>query len=167
MADYMGQNAQVCQNNIYFLFVTCVSMSKARLPNLFGIRALFISTFPPEKKKKKKEHTLWKLEEMKPLHELSQKRTSLPRSQIVCSAVFLTSKHSVFLHKGFHGHVEFLMQKKVRETETLFLTEWAIGEKKSGREGEKENASCMSPLFNPTSQNQTQTWWLSEWSWAP
>ena len=99
---------------------------------------------------------------MKPLHELSQKRTSLPRSQIVCSAVFLTSKHSVFLHKGFHGHVEFLMQKKVRETETLFLTEWAIGEKKSGREGEKENASCMSPLLNPTSQNQNQTWWLSE-----
>ena len=132
-------------------------MSKARLPNLFGIRALFISTFPPEKKKKKKEHTLWKLEEMKPLHELSQKRTSLPRSQIVCSAVFLTSKHSVFLHKGFHGHVEFLMQKKVRETETLFLTEWAIGEKKSGREGEKENTSCMSPLLTPTSQTQNQS----------
>ena len=54
MADYMGQNAQVCQNNIYLLFVTCVSMSKARLSDLFGIRALFISTFPPEKKKKKK-----------------------------------------------------------------------------------------------------------------
>ena len=85
---------------------------------------------------------------MKPLHELSQKRTSLLRSQIVCSAVFLTSKHSVFLHKGFRGHVEFLMQKKARETETetLFLTEWAIGEKKSGREGEKENASCMSNM---------------------
>lgn len=49
MADYMGQNAQVCQNNIYLLFVTCVSMSKARLSNLFGIRALFL---PPEKKKK-------------------------------------------------------------------------------------------------------------------
>ena len=58
MADYMGQNAQVCQNNIYFLFVTCVSMSKARLPNLFGIRALFISTFPPEKKKKKRSDSM-------------------------------------------------------------------------------------------------------------
>lgn len=57
--------------------------------------------------------------------------------------------HSVFFTKGF-------------ETETLFLTEWVIGEKKRGREGEKENASCMSPLLNPTSQNQNQTWWLSE-----
>ena len=80
---------------------------------------------------------------MKPLHELSQKRTSLPRSQIVCSAVFLTSKHSVFLHKGFHGHVEFLMQKKVRETETLFLTEWVIGEKRvGGKEKKKILLAC-------------------------
>ena len=51
MADYMGQNAQVCQNNIYLLFVTCVSMSKARLSYLFGMRALFL---PPRKKEKKK-----------------------------------------------------------------------------------------------------------------
>ena len=29
-------------------------MSKARLSDLFGIIALFISTFPPEKKKKKR-----------------------------------------------------------------------------------------------------------------
>lgn len=58
MADYMGQNAQVCQKNIYLLFVTCVSMSKARLSNLFGIRALFISTFPPEKKKKKRSDSM-------------------------------------------------------------------------------------------------------------
>lgn len=50
-------------------------MSKARLSNLFGIRALFLSLFPPEKKKKK-DQTLWKLEEMKPLHELSQTRMS-------------------------------------------------------------------------------------------
>ena len=37
-------------------------MSKARLPNLFGIRALFISTFPPEKKKKKRNilHGNWR-----------------------------------------------------------------------------------------------------------
>ena len=136
-------------------------MSKARLPNLFGIRALFISTFPPEKKKKKKEHTLWKLEEMKPLHELSQKRTSLPRSQIVCSAVFLTSKHSVFLHKGFHGHVEFLMQKKVGETETLFPTEWVIGKKKKweGRRKRKHFLHVPSPhpnLSNPKSNMVAQ-----------
>lgn len=130
-------------------------MSKARLSYLFGMRALFL---PPRKKEKKKDQ---------PLHELSQTRMSWPRSQIVCSAVFLTSKHSVFLHKGFHGHVEFLMQKKVGETETLFPTEWVIGKKKSGREGEKENTSCMSPLLIPTSQTQNQTWWLSEWSWAP
>ena len=51
---------------------------------------------------------------------------------------------SVFFSKGF-------------ETETLFLTEWAIGEKKSGREGDKENTSCMSPLLTPTSQTQNQS----------
>ena len=48
-------------------------MTKARLSNLFGIRALFL---PPRKKRKKKDQTLWKLEEMKPLHELSQTRMS-------------------------------------------------------------------------------------------
>ena len=81
---------------------------------------------------------------MKPLHEVSQKRTSWPRSQIVCSVVFLTSKHSVFLHKGFCGHVEFLMQKKVGETETLFLTEWVIGKKKKvgGKEKKKTLLAC-------------------------
>ena len=51
---------------------------------------------------------------------------------------------SVFFTKGF-------------ETETLFLTEWVIGEKRSGREGEKENTSCMSPLLTPTSQTQNQS----------
>lgn len=71
-------------------------------------------------------------------------------------------KQTLSNHKGFCGHVEFLMQKKVGETETLFLTEWVTGEKKSGREGEKENTSCMSPLLTPTSQTQNQTWWLSE-----
>ena len=50
------------------------------------------------------------------------------------------------------------MQKKVGETETLFLTEWVIGKKKkSGREGEKENTSCMSPLLIPTSPTQNQS----------
>ena len=107
-------------------------MSKARLSYLFGMRALFL---PPRKKEKKKDQ---------PLHELSQTRMSWPRSQIVCSAVFLTSKHSVFLHKGFHGHVEFLMQKKVGETETLFLTEWVIGKKKKvgGKEKKKTLLAC-------------------------
>ena len=66
-------------------------MTKARLSNLFGIRALFL---PPRKKRKKKDQTLWKLEEMKPLHELSQTRMSWPRSQRVCSALSI-------LHKGF------------------------------------------------------------------
>lgn len=125
-------------------------MSKARLSYLFGMRALFL---PPRKKEKKKGQ---------PLHELSQTRTSWPRSQIVCSAVFLTSKHSVFLHKGFHGHVEFLMQKKVGETETLFPTEWVIGKKKKweGRRKRKHFLHVPSPhpnLSNPKS-NMVAQW---------
>ena len=57
----------------------------------------------PLRKKEKKKIRLygnWSLY-MKPLHELSQKRTSLPRSQIVCSAVFLTSKHSISSQRVF------------------------------------------------------------------
>ena len=100
----------------------------------------------PQKKRKKKKD--------QPLHELSQTRTSWPRSQIVCSAVFL--------HKGFHGHVEFLMQKKVGETETLFPTEWVIGKKKKweGRRKRKHFLHVPSPhpnLSNPKS-NMVAQW---------
>ena len=48
----------------------------------------------PPRKKEKKDQTVWKLKEMKPLHELSQTRTSWPRSQRVRSALSI-------LHKGF------------------------------------------------------------------
>ena len=80
-------------------------LSKQYLPSLCNMcindqGKTFISVWDegpvpsPQKKRKKKDQTLWKLEEMKPLHELSQTRTSWPRSQRVCSALSI-------LHKGF------------------------------------------------------------------
>lgn len=146
----MGQNAQVVKTIFTFSLWHVYQWARQDFHICLGWGPC---SFPPEKKKKKKDQ---------PLHELSQTRTSWPRSQIVCSAVFLTSKHSVFLHKGFHGHVEFLMQKKVGETETLFPTEWVIGKKKKweGRRKRKHFLHVPSPhpnLSNPKS-NMVAQW---------
>ena len=70
-------------------------------------------------------------------------------------------KQTLGNHKGFCGHVEFLMQKKVGETETLFLTEWVIGKKKEweGRRKRKYFLHVPSPhpnLSNPKSNMVAQ-----------
>ena len=156
-----------CQNNIYLLFVTCVSISKARLSDLFGIRALFIFTFPPEKKKKKRsdfmetegnEAFTWGQPEKDKLTQVSD--------SMQCS-IFNKQALSISSQRVLWPCWIFNAEEGWRDRDTFPNRVGDRQKKKSGREGEKENTSCMSPLLIPTSQTQNQTWWLSEWSWAP
>ena len=146
-----------CQNNIYLLFVTCVSISKARLSDLFGIRALFISTFPPEKKKKKRsdfketegnEAFTWGQPEKDKLTQVSD--------SMQCS-IFNKQALSIFSQRVLWPCWIFNAEEGWRDRDTFPNRVGDRQKKKSGREGEKENTSCMSPLLIPTSPTQNQS----------
>ena len=151
----MGQNAQVCQNNIYLLFVTCVSMSKARLSYLFGMRALFL---PPRKKEKKKIRLYgnwrkWSLYmSFKPdKDELTQVLDSMQ------CCIFKKQTLSISSQRVLWPCWIFNAEEGWRDRDTFPNRVGDRQKKKSGREGEKENTSCMSPLLIPTSPTQNQS----------